>query len=289
MIQLLGHAGSVLVVTGTRQDAQRMARGLADLLPDHPGSALLVDFVRLQLGEDHPLVAVLRHGVGFHHAGLPLEVLEALEEAIRVDALSYLTCTSTLTEGVNLPVRTVVIYDKAYEGQSEDERIRGARMVNAIGRAGRAGKETEGWIVLVRAAAPTEEDFRDLNPDAEELEVTSSLITDEALHGIAALEQTLRDDQDAIFQLGSGAATDFVSFVWRMLAFEEDVGTDPEQVDTDEIVDSTLAAQQSDDMRAICRPVAEAVRRAICRLTPVNASGGHARGHRSDPPAYWIR
>ena len=55
--------------------------------------AALVDFVRQQLGDDHPLVGVLKRGVGFHHAGLPVEVLEALEGAVRDDTLPYLTCT----------------------------------------------------------------------------------------------------------------------------------------------------------------------------------------------------
>ena len=69
----------------------------------------------------------LPHGVGFHHAGLPIEVLEALEQAVRDDTLPYLTCTSTLTDGVNLPVRTVIIYDQTYQGQDEEARLRGAR------------------------------------------------------------------------------------------------------------------------------------------------------------------
>lgn len=158
MITALGHAGSVLIVATTRRLAQTLARGIADLLEEQPSLAPLVDFVRLQLGDDHPLVPLLRRGVGFHHAGLPLEVLEALENAVRDEILPYLACTSTLTEGVNLPVRTVIIYDQHYEGQPTDARLQGARLVNAMGRAGRAGKETEGWIVLVRAAEPTEQD-----------------------------------------------------------------------------------------------------------------------------------
>jgi len=72
--------------------------------------------VRWKERADYPLpgtppVHVVRHGVGFHHAGLPIEVLEALEDAVRADTLPYLACTSTLMEGVNMPVRTVVIYD----------------------------------------------------------------------------------------------------------------------------------------------------------------------------------
>ncbi|MEH6794124.1 MAG: DEAD/DEAH box helicase [Rhodococcus sp. (in: high G+C Gram-positive bacteria)] len=152
MISTIGHAGSVLVVASTRAEAQRLAKALAETCDLQPAAAPLAAFVQQQLGVHHPLVGVLRHGVGFHHAGLPIEVLEAVEEAIRDDTLQYLTSTSTITDGVNLPVRTVVIYDQTYPDQPEDSTMRGARLVNAMGRAGRAGKETEGWIVLVRAA-----------------------------------------------------------------------------------------------------------------------------------------
>jgi Helicase conserved C-terminal domain len=262
MIANLGHAGSVLLVAGTREQAQLLAGGLADELGDHPASAPLVDFVRVQLGDDHPLVRVLRYGVGFHHAGLPIEVLEALEQAVRDDTLPYLACTSTLTDGVNLPVRTVVIYDQTYKGQPDNARLRGARLVNAMGRAGRAGKETEGWIVLVRAAAPTEADFRDLNPDSEALTVTSTLITDEALQAFAALEQALREDEDALFQATDSATMDFIGFVWLVLAIEEDRGTHPAEVDLAAIVDSTLASAQSSQARTSCLTVAYGVRNA---------------------------
>lgn len=267
MIAELGHAGSVLVVAGTRDRAKQLAQGLAAKVSEQPAMAPLVDFVRLQLGDDHPLVAVLPHGVGFHHAGLPIEVLEALEQAVREDTLPFLACTSTLTDGVNLPVRTVIIYDESYEGQSEDSRLRGARLVNAMGRAGRAGKETEGWIVLVRGAEPTEQDFRDLNPDRETLAVTSSLANTETLDAFATLERAMRADEDAIFRPAEPAVRDFISFVWLMLAIEEDEGTDPEMINLPSIIDSTLAAQ-SPPARAACLTVARGVHRAYLGAGP---------------------
>ena len=186
--------------------------------------------------------------MGFHHAGLPVEVLEALEAAVRSDDLLYLTCTSTLTDGVNLPVRTVVLYDTPYPDQPEDTRLRGARLVNAMGRAGRAGRETEGWIVLVRAASPSSQDFADLNPDDQDLEVTSSLLTDSALQAVAQLEGVQRADADAVFA-ANGAAADFISFVWMMLAAAERELTSPEMVDLDTVVGFTLAANQSTQAR----------------------------------------
>lgn len=267
MIAALGHAGSVLVVATTRTQSQQLAQGLAETCHEQPALAPLVNFVRQQLGDDHPLVAVLRRGVGFHHAGLPIEVLEALEEAVRDDVLPYLTCTSTLTDGVNLPVRTVVIYDQSFPGQPDDSRLRGARLVNAIGRAGRAGKETEGWIVLVRAAEPTEQDFQDLNPNAEALAVTSSLSTEAALESLAQLEAELRDGEDAILT-ATDAAADFISFVWLVLAIEEGRDVDPATADIDHIVGATLAAAQSTEARAACTRIAEATRRSYLESDP---------------------
>ncbi|GKV71167.1 hypothetical protein NCCP2145_05480 [Pseudarthrobacter sp. NCCP-2145] len=269
MIVELGEAGSVLIVAGTRRQAQGLARELALVLDEDPKLTALVDFVVLQLGESHPLVSVLRHGVGFHHAGLPLEVLEALESAVRDDTLRYLACTSTLTDGVNLPVRTVVIYDQTYEGQPEDARLRGARLVNAMGRAGRAGRETEGWIVLVRAAEPTEADFHDLNPSGLSLEVKSSLITEEALESFAEFERAERENADALFRTDATTpATDFMGFIWLMLAVEETRGADPSFVDMDEIADSTLASTQSLFAREVCRSAAHAVQTAYVRTDP---------------------
>ncbi|MBY4275116.1 DEAD/DEAH box helicase [Rhodococcus fascians] len=267
MITTIGHAGSVLAVASTRADSQRLATALAATCDEQPATAPLADFVQQQLGEHHPLVGVLRRGVGFHHAGLPVEVLEAVEEAIRDDTLQYLTSTSTITDGVNLPVRTVVIYDNSYPGQPEDSTLRGARLVNAMGRAGRAGKETEGWIVLVRAAEPTEQDFRDLSPAAADLATTSSMITDEALDAFAQLEAQLRTDEDAIFT-ASDKPAEFISFVWLMLSIEEGQGIDPSEADLDRIIGSTLAAQQSGIVRTQGIRIGEATRRRYTATDP---------------------
>jgi len=241
MITMLGHAGSVLVVAGQRATAERLARQLAKELPLHPAASVLADFARRQLGDAHPLVETLRHGVGFHHAGLPTEVLEAVEDALKSDQLPYLTCTSTLTDGVNLPVRTVVIYDETH---LPDSRLTGARLVNAMGRAGRAGKESEGWIVLMRTGELTAGDFQDLRPTEEDLIARSTMATPDALIEIAQLEHAARRHSDALFTVGAGAASDFVAFLWFVLSAEESSGLDPEAVRLDDILGSTLATRQ---------------------------------------------
>ncbi|WP_232327492.1 DEAD/DEAH box helicase [Herbidospora yilanensis] len=287
MIARLGHAGSALLVTRTRDQAQQLARALAREFEENPAMGPLVDFVRLQIGDAHPLIETLKRGVGFHHAGLPVEVQEALEDALREDVLPYLTCTSTLTEGINLPVRTVVIYDQGYEGQHTDAQLRGARLINAMGRAGRAGKETEGWIVLVRAAEPSEADFSDLAPDPDKLAVTSSLATESALEAFASLEQSLRLSDDSLLQQADTITSSFISYVWLMLSIKEGSGEDPGSLNMHEIVDLTLAAAQSNQSRSLCLSVADAVQRVYLR-SPIEGRRRWPRTGTSIPSAQII-
>lgn len=266
MITMLGHAGSVLVVAGQRVSAERLAKQLATQLPEHPATAALADFARRQLGGAHPLVAALRHGVGFHHAGLPTEVLEAVEDALKADQLPYLTCTSTLTDGVNLPVRTVVIYDETH---LPDSRLTGARLVNAMGRAGRAGKESEGWIILMRTEGLSAGAFDDLRPTDEDLTAWSTMASPDALTEIAELEQATREQHDALFTVPAGAAADFVAFLWFVLSAEESSGYDPEQVDLDDVLDGTLAARQIPEAeRRRWSSAAQTIRRTYLTTEP---------------------
>ncbi|MFC0550508.1 DEAD/DEAH box helicase [Planotetraspora thailandica] len=268
MIGILGHAGTALVVTSTRLTAQRIARTLAAQMPEHPDSFALADFVKTQLGDEHPLVAVLRHGVGFHHAGLPIEVLEAIEDALRADILPYLTCTSTLTDGVNLPVHTVVIYDENYQGMNQELRLRGPRLVNAVGRAGRAGKETEGWIVLVSADPPSQDGFADLAPSAQELTVSSAVTDDQAFDEILALEAAAHADQDAVIRVASGRAADFVAFIWFYLADSESRGVIPSEADVNGLSGDLLAAKQDQRYATGLTALAHHVREIYQRTEP---------------------
>ncbi|MFE7560190.1 DEAD/DEAH box helicase [Kitasatospora sp. NPDC057500] len=216
----LTNAGSVLMVVGTRRDARNAALAIAEHLPERPEAAALADYLAEALGEEHPLVRCVRHGAAYHHSALPEDVLRAVEGALRRGDLLAIASTSTLTDGVNLPVRTVIVHHKVdgdpltYDGERT---LSPAELLNAIGRAGRAGRESEGWIFLTRPYEPRPAEFEHLDPDPEQLRVASTLMTDEALASLAAAEQTLRDDADGIFALADSTAADFASFVWLVL------------------------------------------------------------------------
>jgi hypothetical protein len=232
----VGHGGPVLVVMSSRVMARQMARAIRGLLDRRPGTRALTTLVRDHLGPDHPLVEVLPFGVAYHHGGLPTDVLEALEEGLRQNVLGWMVATSTLTEGVNLPVRTVVIAETRYDDQPVEAQLRGARLVNAMGRAGRATQESEGWVVLCLNARPKQSDFAKFRPTDEDLRVQSQLGSAEALNELASFENDVRSAADTVFQFAGEHVRGFIAFVWFVLANEEAASTE----EVEQAVDSAL-------------------------------------------------
>jgi hypothetical protein len=246
----LVEAGSVLVVADTKRAARDTARAIARHLPRRPQTAALTEFLTDTLGAEHPLVACTHNGVAYHHGDLPDDVLRAIEDALRAGHLVAVACTSTLTEGVNLPVRTVIVQAPVgddrplYDGQ---RRLLPAELLNAVGRAGRAGRESEGWILLARHGQPSPDDFAMLAPDTEQLTVKSALLTEEALADLASTEDTLRQDADALFALADSITADFASFVWLVLHTQATNQAPLQRSQPTDAVKRLLAMEQAPD------------------------------------------
>ena len=85
-----------------------------------------------------------RIGIFSHHANIPHGIRLAVEHAMREGSARFVICTSTLAQGVNLPIRYLLV-PSIYQGE---ERIKVRDFHNLIGRAGRAGMHTEGSILF---------------------------------------------------------------------------------------------------------------------------------------------
>jgi len=83
-------------------------------------------------------------GIFSHHNNTPHGVRLSVEHAMREGHARFVICTSTLAQGVNLPIRYLLV-TSVYQGL---ERIKVRDFHNLIGRAGRAGMHTEGTIVF---------------------------------------------------------------------------------------------------------------------------------------------
>lgn len=215
---LLLRAGSLLMVVSQRSVARNAARVMAEHLDEEPRALGIAQDLAEWLSPDHPLVAMVRKGVAYHHAGLPTEVQEAIEDGVRSEAIKAVVATSTLTDGINLPVRTVVIATTEYEGQDPGLRMSPAQLLNAVGRAGRAGKESEGWIVLALQKQIQTKDFRKLTPGDDDLHVSSTLTASSALESLSQAEALIAETQDAVLHVDPGSdASGFINYVWFVL------------------------------------------------------------------------
>jgi helicase len=100
-------------------------------------------------GDTYLLSQLVKFGVLFHHGDLPQQVREVIEEAIRNGRSKFVICTNTLAEGVNLPIRTIVVHSaRRYIPDRGWKSLRVRDLKNLGGRAGRAGKETNGMIIV---------------------------------------------------------------------------------------------------------------------------------------------
>ena len=111
-------------------------------------------------GADHKLVRLLRRGIGIHYGRLPDAVRSAIEQDFRERQISILIATNTLAQGVNLPVRTVIMHSTRRRENNRPVRIPARDYWNIAGRAGRAGFETEGLIVHIVFTRLDRQDFR---------------------------------------------------------------------------------------------------------------------------------
>ena len=94
------------------------------------------------------LSGLLRRGIGVHHAGMLPKYRRLVEKLAQQGLLTVISGTDTLGVGINVPIRTVLMTGLAkYDGIKH--RVLKSREFHQIaGRAGRAGYDTEGTVVV---------------------------------------------------------------------------------------------------------------------------------------------
>lgn len=149
-----GQKGNLLYVNGAA-DAEKVAIQLKSLVmedfPDFSPSQRISDLIKLIRKTIHPnyaLTETLKAGIAFHYGNMPLAIRNEIETLFKLGDISFLVCTSTLIEGVNLPAKSIFI-----RGPKKGNNVPMDEMDfwNLAGRAGRQGKEFQGNIYCLDA------------------------------------------------------------------------------------------------------------------------------------------
>ncbi|XP_024086126.1 DNA polymerase theta-like [Cimex lectularius] len=128
---------------GCSQD--NIGLSLREQLNSNKISIVLEQLKKCPAGLEKSLGRSVSFGVGFHHAGLTMDERDIIEGAFRKNVIRVIVATSTLSAGVNLPARRVIVRTPLFNGRPMD--ILTYRQM--IGRAGRMGKDTEGESYLI--------------------------------------------------------------------------------------------------------------------------------------------
>ena len=110
-----------------------------------------LDVISLEFGDESCSYVAREMGVASHHSQLLPEERLVMESLFKGKLVDMMVATPTLAQGVNLPVDVVLIagetrYDAEMDGQSKMD---AHEILNAAGRAGRAGFRSQGAAILI--------------------------------------------------------------------------------------------------------------------------------------------
>ena len=188
----LASQGAVAIFCGRKDTASGIASRAVEVFGrefplDAPAASANQDELRRMknlvdghFGEQSVVSRAASLGIFVHHGTTPHGVRISIEHAMQKDRINFVACTSTLAQGVNLPIRYLIVSGIHQAG----EKMKVRDFQNLVGRAGRSGMHTEGIVIFSdpdvydkRRAEPWKFDssVELLSPDRSE-STTSSLL-----------------------------------------------------------------------------------------------------------------
>ena len=108
----------------------------------------LIGNFRFTAGFGKALSRLVRHGIGVHHAGMLPRYRRLVETLAQAGLLKVICGTDTLGVGINVPIRTVLFTALSKYDGSKTRLLQAREFHQIAGRAGRAGFDTTGYVVV---------------------------------------------------------------------------------------------------------------------------------------------
>jgi superfamily II RNA helicase len=110
--------------------------------------ATAIGAFRFTAGFGRTLSKLVRGGIGVHHAGMLPRYRRLVEQLAQTGLLKVICGTDTLGVGINVPIRTVVFTGLAKFDGARHRLLKAREFHQIAGRAGRAGFDTSGYVVV---------------------------------------------------------------------------------------------------------------------------------------------
>jgi superfamily II RNA helicase len=146
------HQAPVYVVHFTQAAALERAQALMSVnvctRAEKDAIAEAIGNFRFTAGFGKVLSRLVRHGIGVHHAGMLPKYRRLVETLAQAGLLKVICGTDTLGVGINVPIRTVMFTGLSKYDGTRTRLLQNREFHQIAGRAGRAGYDTMGYVVV---------------------------------------------------------------------------------------------------------------------------------------------
>jgi len=149
---LATHEAPIYIVHFTQAAAIEQAQALMSVnvssRAEKDAIADLIGRFRFSSGFGKTLSRLVRHGIGVHHAGMLPKYRRLVETLAQAGLMKVICGTDTLGVGINMPIRTVLFTALSKYDGSRNRLLTAREFHQIAGRAGRAGFDTMGRVVV---------------------------------------------------------------------------------------------------------------------------------------------
>jgi len=210
-------------------------------------------YAKIWYGKESYITKCINLGVGIHYGDMPEQVRNAVETDFRKGLLTVLLSTNTIGQGLNFPIKNLIFYETMIGRNveaGENIYIQKRDFWNIVGRAGRAGKETEGKIVFIINSANDQKKYDEfINKD--NIENADSLFF--------SVVEALYEERISKPDLNRLLSTLSETYLLDLMT-EEIIGTDYEEV-IEKIIDNSLFKVQLDKRSFDLKPLRKGFKR----------------------------
>ncbi|MFR5169998.1 MAG: DEAD/DEAH box helicase [Clostridium paraputrificum] len=142
VIEQFNNEGNSIIYCNIQSSTRKIANKLAGNISCSTVKNIKIkefsDFLKNYICEEYDLSKLIEKGIAYHYSKLPTIVKMGIEDLAKDGLLKFVTCTSTLLEGINVQANNIYIYNaqKRYEPLSNLEfwnlSVRAGRMTNDL-------------------------------------------------------------------------------------------------------------------------------------------------------------
>jgi len=204
----LARGKQALIFANTRKRSEGIAKRLASLTSRQltesekkeleKASEKALNVLEQPTEQCRSIAALIKNGVCFHNAGLMQKQREVIEELFKKNHLKFISSTTTLAAGINLPAYRVVIPSPYRYSGFGMEKLPVSEFKQMCGRAGRPAFDSEGEAILIAKTDFEKDDYFDyfINGKIENIDSRLGIESNLRFHLLAAISSGFIFDLD---------------------------------------------------------------------------------------------